>query len=114
MMNDDYDDDDENYGYWSDDDRYNVLHMASHGAAFDTIWDISVICIPVKLYNIQNILFLGTESCIGINNIAWWKKRILQWNGCLFYWELYPANRLVIKEVGILYICPPFEYGYNK
>ena len=50
MMNDD-DGDDEDYGYLSDDDRYYVLHMASHGAAFDTIWDTSVICIPAKLWN---------------------------------------------------------------
>ena len=108
MMNDD-DGDDEDYGYWSDDDRYNVLHMASYGAIFDTIWDISVICIPAKIMKL--IVAYKTFSilaCIRINNNAWWKKIILQWNGCLFYWELYPAYRLVIKEVGILYIWPPF------
>ena len=75
-MNDDDDDDDDeddvDYGYWSDDKRDNVSHMASHGAVFDTIWNISVYLQKYKTNCcIQNILFLGTESCIGINNIAW-------------------------------------------
>ena len=37
----------------------------------------------------------------------------MEWVSIL-YWEWYPAYRLVMEVVGIVYIWPPFEYGYKQ